>query len=105
MHSLRLCWSATALFRGRASENLRRFAELLDLPVTNTFMAKGALPSSHPLSLGTIGLQSKDYVACGFSRADLVICIGYDIVEYHPYLWHPDKDKNLIHIKPVSSRS
>jgi acetolactate synthase-1/2/3 large subunit len=61
-------------------------------------MAKGVIPFSHPLSLGSVGLQAHDYVACGFDRADVVICIGYDMVEYHPYLWHPNKDKKIIHI-------
>jgi len=58
------------------------------------------MPFSHPLSLGSVGLQSHDYVACGFDRADVVICIGYDMVEYHPQLWHPDKEKKIIHIDP-----
>jgi acetolactate synthase I/II/III large subunit len=37
-------------------------------------------------------------VACGFDRADVIICVGYDMVEYHPYLWHPSKDRQIIHI-------
>ena len=61
-------------------------------------MAKGAIPFSHPLSLGTVGLQAHDYVACGFDRADVIICVGFDMVEYHPYLWHPDADRQIIHI-------
>jgi len=28
----------------------------------------------------------------------VIICIGYDLVEYHPYLWHPTKDRVIIHI-------
>ncbi|MDH3636988.1 MAG: thiamine pyrophosphate-dependent enzyme, partial [Gammaproteobacteria bacterium] len=39
-----------------------------------------------------------DYVACGFDRADVVITVGYDMVEYHPHLWHAGKDKKIIHI-------
>jgi acetolactate synthase-1/2/3 large subunit len=50
------------------------------------------------LSLGSVGLQAHDYIACGFDRADVIICIGYDMVEYHPHLWHPNKDKKIIHI-------
>ena len=37
---------------------------------------------------GRVGLQAHDYVSCGFDRADVIICVGYDMVEYHPYLWH-----------------
>ena len=61
-------------------------------------MAKGSIPFAHPLSLGTIGLQAHDYVSCGFDRADVVICVGFDMVEYHPKLWHPNADKKIIHI-------
>jgi len=50
------------------------------------------------LSLGAIGLQAHDYVACGFDQADVVICIGFDMVEYHPHLWHPKGDKKIVHI-------
>ena len=28
----------------------------------------------------------------------MIICVGYDLVEYHPYLWHPTKDRTIIHI-------
>ena len=86
------------VIRGRACDELLRFVEALYLPTANTFMAKGVIPFSHELSLGTIGLQSQDYVACGFDRADVVVCIGYDLVEYHPYLWHPDRKKKIVHI-------
>jgi len=56
------------------------------------------LPFSHPCALGSAGLQAKDYISCGFDRADVIICVGYDLVEYHPYLWHPTRDRTLIHI-------
>jgi len=93
-----LIMAGNGVIRDHANEALVAFAEKLNIPVTQTFMAKGAIPFSHPLSLGSVGLQAHDYVACGFDRADVVICIGYDMVEYHPRLWHPDKEKKIIHI-------
>jgi len=90
--------AGNGVLRARASGALTEFAEYLNIPVTQTFMAKGAMAFSHPLSLGSVGLQAHDYVACGFDRADVVICIGYDMVEYHPSLWHPNKEKKIIHI-------
>ncbi len=90
--------AGNGVIRTRSSEALVKFAESLNIPVATTFMAKGAMPSSHPLSLGTVGLQSHDYVSCGFDRADVIICVGYDIVEYHPVLWHPTGDRQIIHI-------
>ncbi|MDT8282992.1 MAG: acetolactate synthase large subunit, partial [Gammaproteobacteria bacterium] len=93
-----LIMAGNGVIRNHASDALVAFAEKLNIPVSQTFMAKGSIPFSHPLSLGSVGLQAQDYVACGFDRADVVICIGYDMVEYHPHLWHPNKEKKIIHI-------
>ncbi len=38
-------------------------------------------------SLGTIGLQARDYAACGF-----------DMAEYHPRIWYPRREKKIVHI-------
>ena len=90
--------AGNGVIRSRGTAQLQAFAEKLQIPVANTFMAKGTIPSSHALSLGTVGLQAHDYVSCGFDRADVIICVGYDMVEYHPYLWHPEKHAQILHI-------
>lgn len=86
------------VIRSKASAAVLEFVESLNIPVATTFMAKGVVPASHPLSLGTIGLKAKDYVGYGFEAADVIICIGVDMVEYHPMLWNPDCDKKILHI-------
>jgi acetolactate synthase-1/2/3 large subunit len=90
--------AGNGVIRSGASRELVAFAEKLNIPVANTFMAKGVIPFRHPLALGSAGLQARDYVTCGFGEADLIICVGYDIVEYHPHLWHPTRDRTIIHI-------
>lgn len=90
--------AGNGVIRARAWKHLEAFASKLNIPVANTFMAKGVIPFKHPMALGSAGLQSHDYVSCGFDRADLIICIGYDLVEFHPYLWHPTRDRKIIHI-------
>ncbi|MGV6859701.1 MAG: acetolactate synthase large subunit [bacterium] len=92
--------AGNGVVRGGAHKELVKFAEHFDIPVAQTFMAKGCIPFSHPLSLATVGLQARDYVACGFDRADAIICVGFDMVEYHPRLWHPTADKKIVHIDP-----
>jgi acetolactate synthase-1/2/3 large subunit len=87
--------------RGHAAEALRHFAETLGIPVAETFMGKGSLPSTHPLSLGSVGLQAHDYVSCGLDRADVVVCVGYDLVEYAPARWNPQRDKRIVHVDPL----
>jgi acetolactate synthase-1/2/3 large subunit len=86
------------VIRSKASAAVVEFVEKLNIPAATTFMAKGVVPASHPLSLGTIGLKAKDFVWHGFQAADLVICIGVDMVEYHPMLWNPNCDKKILHI-------
>ena len=90
--------AGNGVIRAGASDTLTAMASALNLPVATTFMAKGAVPFSHPLSLGAVGLQAHDYVACGFDRADVVITVGYDMVEYHPWLWNQENTTRIIHI-------
>jgi acetolactate synthase-1/2/3 large subunit len=61
-------------------------------------MGKGATNPDYPYNLFTIGLQARDHVACAFEEADLIIVIGYDLVEYSPVHWNPRHDKQIIHI-------
>jgi len=93
-----LLFAGNGVIRGGAAPALRAFASHTGIPVATTFMAKGAIPWDDPLSLGTIGLQLKDYVSCGFDRADLIITAGYDPVEYAPGLWNPDRGKTIVHL-------
>jgi acetolactate synthase-1/2/3 large subunit len=93
--------AGNGVVRAGASAELVACAERLNIPVATTFMAKGVIPFSHELSLGAVGLQATDYVSCGFDRADVVICVGYDMVEYHPYLWHKDRARSIIHVDSV----
>lgn len=90
--------AGNGVVRNGACDELVEMAETISAPVATTFMAKGAIPSSHPLSLGTVGLKAHDLVAFGIDEADLVICVGYDMVEYDPAHWNPKHDKKIIHI-------
>jgi len=90
--------AGNGVIRERAWKQLASFARKLNIPVTNTFMAKGVIPFKHPMALGTTGLQTYDYLNLGFDQADVIICVGYDLVEYHPHLWHPTKDRKIVHI-------
>jgi acetolactate synthase-1/2/3 large subunit len=84
--------------RRRAAPQLRRFVEATGIGVISTFMGKGAVNRHSPYCLYTIGLQQKDYPAFAVDEADLVITIGYDLVEYPPRLWNPKGDKIIIDI-------
>ena len=84
--------------RTRASKQLRIFAESTGIGVICTFMGKGCVDRSADYALFTVGLQSKDLVSCAIDAADVVITLGYDMVEYHPRLWNKSNDKSIVHI-------
>jgi acetolactate synthase-1/2/3 large subunit len=83
--------------RRRASKQLRLFCEETGIGVINTFMAKGCVDMDADYCLYTIGLQSRDVVACALEAADVVLAVGYDMVEYHPNLWNSQGDHHIIH--------
>jgi acetolactate synthase I/II/III large subunit len=90
--------AGNGVLRRQASAELRAFARGLHVPVAATFMGKGAMDDRSHLSLMAVGLQARDHVLSGFDRSDLVICVGYDLVEYAPARWNPDGRKRIVHI-------
>ncbi len=83
--------------RKRASKQLRLFCEQTGIGVLSTFMAKGAVDRAANYCLFTIGLGAKDLPTLVIDEADLVISLGFDMVEYHPRLWNPARSKRIIH--------
>ena len=90
--------AGNGVLRRNAAPELRAFARGLHVPVAMTFMGKGAVDDRSHLSLMAVGLQTRDHVLSGFDRADLVVSVGYDTVEYAPSWWNPDRSKRIIHI-------
>jgi len=84
--------------RKRSSEQLCRFVSKTGIAAATTFMGKGSIPRSSEHCLFTIGLQSRDHVSCIMEEADLVIAIGYDLVEYDPNRWNQGNAKKILHI-------
>lgn len=84
--------------RNDAGRALTILAEQLKIPVINTMMAKGIIPWNSRYAMWTIGIPQKDFTDKVIEDADLVICVGYDIVEYAPSKWNPGGDKQIIHI-------
>ena len=85
--------------RRRASHQLRQLCERTGIGVMSTFMGKGAVDMDAPYSLFTIGLGQRDYVVDALEAADVVITLGYDMVEYPPSRWNAGGDRcAVIHI-------
>lgn len=59
-----------------ASPQLRELAELVQVPVMTTTLAKGAFPEDHPLALGIGGVEVTAMVDRYLKECDLVFCLG-----------------------------
>jgi acetolactate synthase I/II/III large subunit len=87
--------------RTGAAPALREFARATGIGVAETFMGKGMLDYEDPHALGTVGIQSRDYALAGFDDADVVMTVGYDLVEHSPANWNPRRDKRILCIDTV----
>ena len=90
--------SGNGAVRKRAAKQLRRLARKTGIAVINTFMGKGAMPRDDEHCLFTIGLQQRDHANAALDRSDVVIAVGYDLVEYAPSHWNKRGGKTIIHI-------
>lgn len=89
--------------RKAISKELEDFVGRTGIYLVHTQMGKGVVPDDCVYSLFATGIHARDYVNCGIDGADLIITIGYDIVEYPPYLWNRTLDKQIINVDFVES--
>jgi acetolactate synthase-1/2/3 large subunit len=59
-----------------AMEQVRTLAERAQIPVALTLLGLGALPASHPLNLGMMGMHGESWVNHAIQNADLLIACG-----------------------------
>ncbi|MCZ7534884.1 MAG: acetolactate synthase large subunit [Acidimicrobiia bacterium] len=88
--------AGNGVVRNGAAPALRAFARATGIPVAETFMGKGLLDCHDPMTLGAVGLQAGDYEMAGFDSADVVVAVGYDLVEHAPRMWNPSADKAIV---------
>jgi acetolactate synthase-1/2/3 large subunit len=88
--------AGNGVVRAGAAPALREFCRATGIAVAETFMGKGLVDYKDPKALGTVGLQARDYAMAGFDDADVVITIGYDLVEHAPKHWNPRRDKKIV---------
>ena len=81
--------AGNGVVRQQAAPALRRFCEQTGLNVITTFMGKGVTDADDPHTLFTAGLRAQDYPKGFMGKADLVVCVGYDLVEWSPEYWNP----------------
>ena len=87
-------------------EALRRFVQRSRIWATHTYMAKGVLDPLGQHSLPPVGLQRPGADLANvklLADADLVIAIGYDLVEWAPVIWNPKRDKTVVHVDSTAA--
>ena len=85
---------------------LRRFVQRSRIWATHTYMAKGVLYPLGQHSLPPVGLQRPGADLANvklLAEADVVIAVGYDLVEWAPVLWNPKRDKIVVHIDSTAA--
>jgi len=90
---------------GNATAQLRRLADLLDYPVTNTLMGLGAYPGSDRRFLGMLGMHGTYEANMAMHHADVIIAIGArfdDRVTNTPGRFCPDAKIIHVDIDPTS---
>jgi len=90
-----------------AESELVRFVEKARIPVGLTLLGKGAMPESHPLCLGMMGMHGEAHVNIAIQEADLLLALGMrfddrvtgDLKTYAPKSKkiHVDIDASEIH--------
>ena len=89
--------------RKRVSQYLLDFVNKTGMYVAHTQMGKGVISDDCECSLFATGIHKYDYVNCGIDHADLIITVGYNIVEYPPFIWNRNLDKTILNIDFVES--
>jgi len=96
------------VYRESAVSELLRFCEAWNLPAGCTWMAAGAVPFDHSLSLGTVGMRNSDLVKDCYEEADTVLLLGFDSTEFQPQYWNRGSTKRIAYLgrsEPIACRN
>ena len=86
------------IIRNEAWNSVRDFIDRTNLPFVSTFMAKGILPYDHDRNLFVVGGRPFENRMRPLLASDLIIAIGFDMVEYDPVTWNRDSSRKIINI-------
>lgn len=91
-----LIWAGAGVMGADATEELREFAELLDVPVFTTMPGKSAFDERHPLSVGAGGSTTTEMARYWLDKADVVFAVGASLTS-SPYAQRIRSGKFVIH--------
>ncbi|WP_236147591.1 acetolactate synthase AlsS [Mycolicibacterium sp. CH28] len=83
---------------------LRDLLSVTELPVVETFQAAGVVSRTlEEHYLGRVGLFRNQPGDILLDRADVVVTVGFDPVEYDPRLWNSDPARTLVHLDEIAA--
>ncbi|NLT92430.1 MAG: acetolactate synthase large subunit [Actinobacteria bacterium] len=94
--------AGNGVVRQDAAPALRALCDQTGLHAVATFMGKGVLDASDPHFLFTAGLARQDYPQGLLGQADLVVAVGYDMIEWPPSAWNPEGRQRIVCIDTVA---
>ena len=71
-----IIYAGGGILKARGAEALRELAELIDVHVVTTLMARSAFPDDHPLALGMPGMHGNYTAVTSMQESDLLIALG-----------------------------
>ncbi len=86
-----------------ADQPVREFLQKTKCYAAHTFMGKGVVSNLYERSLHCVGLGMKDIAVQAFEESDLILCIGYDMVEWSPAKWNIGLPKKVIHLNSAAA--
>ena len=90
--------AGNGVIRSSSWESVAKFIHETGIPVVSTFMAKGIIPYDDPHNLYIVGGKPFPKELRPLINSDLVIAIGFDMVEYDPVIWNDDSSRKVINI-------
>lgn len=93
----------SACTRYGIANTVAEFIDETELYFATSQMGKGVVSNKSPYYLGTCALSAHDYVHDAIDNADLIINIGYDVIEKPPYFLSADSQCKVIHINYFSA--
>jgi len=86
------------VLRSSSAKELREFCERWNIPAVHTWFGAGIVPFDNRNSLNTTGVRASDNAREAYLKADLIIMVGFDVIEFAPQYWNIGEKKELLYI-------
>ncbi len=97
--------AGNGVIRFSAWNSVKEFVNDLNMPIVTTFMAKGIVPYDNPNNFFVVGGVPYPQKLRPLINSDLILAIGFDMVEYDPVIWNKDSSRRIINISMTQAES